>query len=44
MRTLARILAATMLLLTAWTAIGLASSNARAEPPSPCFIFAACRQ
>jgi hypothetical protein len=44
MRTLTRIFAAAMLLLTAWTAIGLAAGSARAEPPDPCFAFAACRQ
>ena len=44
MRMLTRVLAATMLLLAAWTAIDLGVSAARAEPPDPCFAFAACRQ
>lgn len=44
MRMLSRVLAATMLLLMAWTAIGLTGGSARAEPPDPCFAFAACRQ
>jgi hypothetical protein len=44
MRMLTRVLAATMLFLAVWTAIGLAGTSARAEPPDPCFAFAACRQ
>lgn len=44
MRMLTRVLAATILFLAVWTAIGLAGPGARAEPPDPCFAFAACRQ
>lgn len=43
MRTISRILLATTLLLTAWTALGLAGSHARAEPPGPGFAFALCQ-
>jgi hypothetical protein len=43
MQTISRILLVTTLLLTAWTALGLTSSHARAEPPSPCFRFAVCQ-
>jgi hypothetical protein len=36
MRTMTRVLAATMFLLTAWTAMSLSVESAMAFPPSPC--------
>ncbi len=40
MRTITRILAVTMFLLAAGTALGLTGSRpALAEPPNPCFSF-----
>lgn len=44
MRTISKIVLVATLLLTAWTALGLTGSYARAEPPNPCFrAFAACQ-
>lgn len=43
MRTISKILLASMLLATAWTALGLTCSRAHAEPPEPCRFFAKCQ-
>lgn len=42
-RIISKILLVTTLLLTAWTALSLPGSHARAEPPSPCLHFAVCQ-
>jgi hypothetical protein len=40
-----RIFAVAMLLLAAWTGLGLTGSRpAHAEPPNPCRAFASCGQ
>ncbi len=43
MRTISKILLASTLLVTIWAALGLTGGGARAEPPSPCRIFAQCQ-
>jgi hypothetical protein len=43
MRMTNRVLLAAMLLVTTWIALSLTDGHARAEPPSPCFRFAACQ-